>query len=76
MCMSREPEQYGRMGEGLKNKPVWTCPEDIIALRGSYKAAAFYEWFQSVGGDSYPIEAGAFKESGTNVSATYVVIVR
>jgi hypothetical protein len=79
MLMSRTPEQYGRVRERIneeKNPLVWEGPEDIIRMHGDRKAAAFHEWFMDVAGDSYEIEGGAFKESGTSVSAAYVVIDR
>ena len=40
------------------------------------KETAFSAFIQEVGADVYEIEAGAFKESGTNISACIVVITR
>jgi protein-L-isoaspartate O-methyltransferase len=42
--------------------------------RDTKKARAFRDWFDDLGGEAEEIEAGAFKESGTGVSAKLVVI--
>jgi hypothetical protein len=42
--------------------------------RGDKKATAFREWLTDVGGESHPLPADSFKESGTGVNTRLVVI--
>ena len=45
-------------------------------FRNDYRARAFREWLEQVGGESHLLPPGSFRESGTRVHARLVVIRR
>lgn len=45
-----------------------------IFIRSDRKAQAFREWLENVGGDSEPLPAGTFRQSGTGVNTRLVTI--
>ena len=45
-------------------------------FRSDRKAREFKAWFEQKGGECVDIEAGAFKESGTNISTVMVILDR
>lgn len=74
-CKNQDVTHVLRMWEHLKSggrlvaimSPHWQHAQDK-------KSKQFREFLQSVGGQTYEIAEGAFKESGTNIRTYYVVI--
>ena len=68
--------EHVRHAYGLVKPGGWlvSVVSESPFFNGNKKGKEFRAWLDEVGADVFDLEAGAFKESGTNVKARYIVV--